>query len=65
MALRWIIFALLAFSAACFGMYLWSGDARYRRLGLIVLKWTIVAALGFFAVLIVERLFFFDIPGRT
>lgn len=58
--LRWLIFALLAVSAVCFVVYLGSGDVRYRRLGLVILKWTVFAALGFFAVLIIERVFFFD-----
>jgi len=29
---------------------------RYRQFGLLVLKWTILAGLGFFGVLILERL---------
>ena len=33
-----------------------TGKIRYRRLGWVVLKWTLLAALGFFAVLIAERL---------
>jgi len=31
-------------------------DKRWTRLGVIVLKWTVFAALGFFAVLFVQRL---------
>jgi hypothetical protein len=50
------IFLLLLAAAVMFGMYAWSGDARYKRMGLVTLKWTIIAALGFFAVLAVDRL---------
>ena len=31
------------------------GQPRYKRYGLLVLKWTLIAAFGFFAVLILER----------
>ena len=30
---------------------------KYRRFGWIVLKWTLLAAFGFFAVLIAEKAF--------
>jgi len=64
--LRWVVFALLAVSVVCFVIYLSSGDVRYRRLGVVIMKWTILAALGFFAVLIIERVFFFDrVPGLS
>ena len=50
------IFLLLLGAAVLFGLYAWTGEPRYKRLGLVTLKWTIVAALGFFAVLIIDRL---------
>lgn len=48
-------FFLLA-SLLCFAFYLGTGQPGYKRWGLLVLKWTVIAALGFFAVLLVERL---------
>jgi len=54
---RWAILMLLLFAGACFVFYVGTGQMRYRRLGWIVLKWTLVAAFGFFAVLIAERVF--------
>lgn len=52
-----VIFALLAVAAVlCFAMYAGTGQARWRSLGWRVVKWTLVAGLGFFAVLILERL---------
>ena len=53
---RAAIFLLLLVAAVLFAMYAYTGQPRYKRRGLVTLKWTIVAALGFFAVLAVERL---------
>ena len=52
---RWLIFVLLIGAAVCFAFYAGTGQVRYRRWGLITLKWTLIAAFGFFAVLILER----------
>ncbi len=32
-----------------------TGQERYKRIGLMGLKWVVLAGLGFFAVLILER----------
>jgi hypothetical protein len=53
---RAAVFFLLVASGVCFAFYMGTGQARYRQWGLVILKWTIIAALGFFAVLILERL---------
>lgn len=53
---RWLIFLLLIGAAVCFAFYAGTGQARYRRWGLITLKWTLIAAFGFFAVLILQRI---------
>ena len=53
---RWIILLLLVGGLLCFAMYIGTGQPRYRAWGLRVVKWTIMAGLGFFAVLILERL---------
>jgi len=47
---------LLLVAVTCFVFYIGIGLQRYRSWGLKVLKWTLVAAFGFFAVLILERL---------
>ena len=54
---RWAILLLLLASGVCFALYAGTGQARYRQWGLVVLKWTLLAAFGFFAVLIFERVF--------
>ncbi len=53
---RGIILLLLLAAIVLFMFYAATGQARFRRLGLVILKWTLIAAFGFFAVLILERL---------
>ena len=52
---RWLVFLLLLVAGVCFVFYMATGQSHYRRWGLVVLKWTLIAALGFFGVLILER----------
>ena len=53
---RWAVMLLLLAAAASFVFYAGTGQARFRRFGLLLLKWTLIAAFAFFAVLILERL---------
>jgi hypothetical protein len=53
---RGLIYFLLLTAGVCFALYAATGDQRYKRWGLITLKWTVLAGLGFFGVLIVERM---------
>ncbi|HPL77743.1 MAG: hypothetical protein IPH64_13790 [Comamonadaceae bacterium] len=53
---RWAMMLLLIAAGVSFAFYVGTGQARFKRFGLLVLKWTILAALGFFGVLILERL---------
>jgi hypothetical protein len=50
------VLLLLVAGLLSFAMYIGTGQLRYRALGLRIVKWTVVAALGFFAVLILERM---------
>lgn len=52
---RWIVLLLLLAAVVLFILYAATGQGRFRRLGLIILKWTLMAAFGFFVVLILER----------
>jgi hypothetical protein len=54
---RIAILLLLVAAIVCFGVYLVRNDRRYLALGVAITKWTIVAGLGFFAVLIAEMIF--------
>ncbi|MBX3637891.1 MAG: hypothetical protein KF683_21170 [Rubrivivax sp.] len=52
-----LVFGLLLVSGLlCFAMYIGTGQMLWRRRGIVIVKWTVIAALGFFAVLILERL---------
>jgi hypothetical protein len=52
---RWAIFLLLLAAGVSFAFYATTGHAHYKRWGLVILKWTLIAAFGFFGVLILER----------
>jgi hypothetical protein len=54
--LRWLVLFFLLAAGVCFAFYAGTGQPRYKRWGWIILKWTLLAAAGFFAVLIAERL---------
>ncbi len=53
---RWVILLLLLVAGVSFAFYAGTGQLKYRRFGWIVMKWTLLAAFGFFAVLIAERM---------
>jgi hypothetical protein len=52
-----LVFGLLLLAGLLsFALYIGTGQAVWRQRGLIIIKWTVLAAVGFFAVLILERL---------
>ena len=52
-----LVFGLLLLAGVLsFAMYVGTGQVVWRQRGLLIVKWTVLAALGFFAVLILERL---------
>ncbi|UUX95643.1 hypothetical protein [Aquabacterium sp. J223] len=53
---RLVFGLLLVAGLLCFAAYVATGDVRWRRWGLVIVKWTVVAGLGFFAVIVLERL---------
>jgi hypothetical protein len=53
---RWVVLLLLVAGALSLAMYVGTGEARWRNLGIRIVKWTVIAGLGFFAVLILERM---------
>ena len=52
---RFLLFALLGLSVLCFAFYIATGQVRYRRWGVVILKWSVVAGLVFFGMLILGR----------
>jgi hypothetical protein len=53
---RLVLGLLLLASVLCFAMAIGTGQVVWRKRGILVLKWALLAALGFFGVLILERL---------
>jgi hypothetical protein len=53
---RFTIFFLLLAAGVCFAFYIGTGQPRYRTWGLKILKWAVIAGLGFFGVLVLERI---------
>ena len=53
---RLVFGLLLGAGLLSFAIYVGTGQAVWRRRGVVIVKWTLIAALGFFAVLILERL---------
>lgn len=54
---RGLILLFLLVAGVSFAFFAATGEPRYKRFGWVVLKWTLLAACGFFAVLIAERVF--------
>ena len=53
---RWIFLLLAVAAVLCFAMFIGTGQVRYRSWGIRIVKWAVIAGLGFFAVLILERM---------
>jgi hypothetical protein len=53
---RWLILLLLLGAVVSFVFYVGTGQDRFKRYGLVILKWTVLSALAFFVVLVLERL---------
>lgn len=52
-----LVFGLLLLAGIlCFGVFAATGQPRWRQRGMVIVKWTLLAALGFVAVLLLERL---------
>ncbi len=56
MAFRLVFGLLLLSGLLCFAMYIGTSHVVWRKRGMVIVKWTLLAAFGFFAVLILERL---------
>ena len=52
-----LVFGLLLISGLlCFAVYAFSGQPAWRKRGLLIVKWALIAAAGFIAVILLERL---------
>ncbi len=53
---RWLVLLMLLGAVVSFMFYAGTGQVRFKRYGLTLLKWALIAGFGFFAVLILERI---------
>lgn len=53
---RVLILLLMLAAIGCFGAYLVTKQKRYFRIGVVIVKWTVIAGLVFFGVLFIEQL---------
>ena len=53
---RWLAILFALGIIVSFALYAGTGQKRFKRYGLVLLKWAVLAGLGFFAVLVLERL---------
>ncbi|GAB4396903.1 MAG: hypothetical protein OHK0048_03300 [Rhodoferax sp.] len=54
--LRTVLLLMLLSALVCFALYAGTRDTQWLRRGWLTLKWALIAASGFFAVLILERI---------
>lgn len=52
---RFLVLLGLLAAAVSFAMHIGTGDPRYKKYGWVLLKWSMLSALLFFTVLILER----------
>ena len=52
---RLVVGLLLVSGLLCFAVFLATGQVAWRQRCMLILKWTLIALLGFGAVLLLER----------
>ncbi|MBF9264912.1 hypothetical protein [Paracidovorax cattleyae] len=52
---RGLFFFLLLLAVVSFVFYAATGQPRFKRFGIVIVKWTVLSAFAFFAVLALER----------
>ena len=53
---RWALLLLLIAAGVSFAFYAGTNQIRFKRFGQLCLKWAVLTGLGFFGILILERL---------
>ena len=52
-----LVFGLLLLSGlVCFAAFVATGNTVWRQRGMVIVKWTLIAVLGFAAVILLERM---------
>ena len=52
-----LVLVLLLAAAICFALFAFTGQPKYKRTGIAIFKWTLVATLVFFLILAFDRFF--------
>ena len=52
---RLVVGLLLVSGLLCFALYIGTRQPIWRRRGIVIVRWTVMAALAFFAMLFLER----------
>jgi hypothetical protein len=55
LVLRLVFGLLLAAGLVSFAIYVATGNPVWRRRGIVIIKWTVIAGLGAAAVIVLER----------
>ena len=51
-----LVFGLLLLAGLlCFAMFVATGRPHWRQRGTVIVKWTLIAAIGFIVVILLER----------
>lgn len=53
---RLIVLLLLVAAVLCFALYIGTKDRRWLKRTQLIVRWTVIAGLGFFAVFLLGRL---------
>jgi hypothetical protein len=56
LVLRLVFGLLLAAGLVSFAIYVATGNPAWRKRGIVIIKWTVIAGLGAAALLVLERL---------
>jgi hypothetical protein len=56
LVLRLVFGLLLVAGLLCFAAYVATGNPAWRRRGLVVIKWTVIAGLGAAAIIVLEHM---------
>lgn len=54
--MRLVLGLLLLAGLVCLGLAITTRDPRWRRVGIVIIRWTVIAGLAAFGVLLIERL---------
>jgi hypothetical protein len=53
---RILVLLLLLAAGTSFALYAFTGQPKYKRFGLVLFKWTMIAVFGLFAAIFADRL---------